>query len=371
MSDDRQQTVLVVDDAETNVAYLVDVLADEYDVSVAMDGPTALEEAQLRPPDLILLDIIMPQMNGYEVCRRLKSHDDTRQIPIIFLTAVDQAEAKSRGFEMGAVDYVTKPFNVAELQARVRTHLALQRATRALQRQNELLEEKVIARTREIEVTRDVIFHALATLVDCRSPETGAHIHRTQAYVRALARRLRGDPRYPELMDLEYVQLLYKAAPLHDIGKLGVPDSILLKPGRLTPEEFEAIKLHPIYGRDALLLPEAQLGTSRFLQVARELIYSHHERWDGAGYPEGLRGTSIPLPGRLMAIADVYDALITPRVYKAALPHKEALQIMKEGIGSHFDPNMGDAFLSFHEEFRTIAEHYVDSRVYGAAGEGA
>jgi putative two-component system response regulator len=370
MNDDSQQTVLVVDDAETNVAYLVDVLADEYDLSVAMDGSTALEEVRLRPPDLILLDILMPGMDGYEVCRLLKSDPETRQIPIIFLSAIDQAEAKSRGFEMGAVDYVTKPFNVAELQARVRTHLALQRATLALQQQNERLEEKVIARTREIELTRDVTFHALATLVDCRSPETGAHIHRTQAYVQVLASRQQGDPRFPELMDSEYVELLHKAAPLHDIGKVGVPDNILLKPGRLTPEEFEQIKLHPILGRDALLLPEAQMGTSRFLQVARELIYSHHERWDSTGYPEGLRGDSIPLPGRLMAIADVYDALITPRVYKEAMPHDEALRIMKEGIGRHFDPVLGDAFLKCHGEFRTIAEHYVDSPVHGAAREG-
>jgi putative two-component system response regulator len=370
MTDEGLQTVLVVDDAETNVAYLVDVLSDDYDVSVAMDGPTALEEADLRPPDLILLDIIMPGMDGYEVCRRLKAHPVTCEIPVIFLSAVDQATAKSRGFEAGAVDYVTKPFNVAELQARVRTHLALRRATRALQRQNDILEEMVIARTREIELTRDVTFHALATLVDCRSPETGAHIHRTRAYVQALAQRLCGDPGYPALMDLEYVQLLHKASPLHDIGKVGVPDHILLKPGRLSPDEFDVIKQHTTFGRDALLLPEAELGTSRFLGVARELIYSHHERWDGGGYPEGLRGDAIPLPGRLMALADVYDALISARVYKPAIPHEEALEIMEQGIGTHFDPNLGDTFMRCHEEFRAIAARHADAPATEAPGRG-
>ncbi len=355
-----QETILVVDDAEANVAFLVDVLGEEYDVSVALDGSQALEEAALRPPDLVLLDIVMPEMDGYAVCLRLKADPRLREIPIIFLTAVDQANAKTRGFELGAVDYVTKPFNVAELRARVRTHLALQRATRALQRQNEILEEKVAERTREILLTRDVTFHALATLVECRSPETGAHILRTQAYVRILARHLREEAAYPELEDAEYVTLLHKSAPLHDIGKVGVPDHILLKPGRLTAAELEQMKRHTRHGRDALLVPEAQLGTSRFLQVARELINTHHERWDGEGDPEGLGGSAIPLPGRIMAVADVYDALTSARVYKPAMSHEEALRVMEEGRGSRFDPVVLDALLACHEEFREVASQHVD-----------
>ncbi len=357
----KQDTVLVVDDADSNIACLVGVLGEDYDVSVALDGPTAIDEATLRPPDLILLDIMMPGMDGYEVCRRLKDDARTSKIPVIFLTSVDEADSKTRGFELGAVDYITKPFNNAELKARVKTHLALERATEQLRRQNETLELKVQERTREIALTRDVTFHALATMVEHRSPETGAHVFRTQKYVQLLALELRGSPNCPELLSTEYMELLYKSAPLHDIGKVGVPDTILLKPSALTPAEFEKMKLHTVLGRDAFLVPEARMGTSPFLTVAREIIYSHHERFDGKGYPEGLRDSKIPLAGRIMAVADVYDALVSDRVYKSAMTHDEAAGIIKAGSGTQFDPEIVLAFLNCSEEIRKIATTYADA----------
>lgn len=227
-------------------------------------------------------------------------------------------------------------------------------------RLNVELEEKVRERTRELALTQDVTIFSLSSLSETRDNETGNHIRRTQHYVKVLAEKLADNPRYSEALDPETIELFYKTAPLHDIGKVGVPDSVLQKPGGLTPEEYTIMKKHTLFGRDALLEGETTLGSTSFLGTARDLTYSHHEKWDGSGYPEGLKGDAIPLCGRLMAIADVYDALISKRVYKAALPHEEAVDFIRIGRGAHFDPYMVDAFVEIADEFAAIATRFKD-----------
>ena len=356
-----QCLILLVDDTETNLDILVDALGEDYDVAVATDGPSALALAREQTPDLILLDIMMPGMDGYEVCRRLMADPATADTPVIFLTALTDVADKTRGFAVGGVDYVTKPFEPAEIKARARTHLSLRLARQELARQNEILEEKVRERTRELALTQDAIIEAMAGLAEYRDPETGAHIKRTRNYVRVLAEKLRGQPGYAGHFTDETIDLLYKSAPLHDIGKVGVRDDILLKPGPLTDAEFAVMRRHTVYGRDAIQAAAKNLGDNSFLRLAQEIAYTHQERWDGTGYPQGLAGEAIPIPGRLMAIADVYDALISRRVYKAPFTHAQAVAVIRDGRGSHFDPAMVDAFLDVQETFRQIALKFTES----------
>lgn len=361
MSDLSECTLLVVDDIATNIDILVETLSGiTGDIAVAMDGPTALEIAQESPPDLILLDIMMPGMDGYEVCRRLKANPSLQNIPVIFVTAMSEIESKTQGFELGAVDYITKPFEIVEVRARVKTHLALQHARQALARQNEILEIKVRERTRRLVLTQEVTIECIASLAEYRDPETGGHIQRTKNYVRTMALHLQNHPRFCTVLTAEVVELLYLSAPLHDIGKVGIPDHILLKPSKLTEAEFEEMKRHTVYGRDVLKVAADKLGGQSFLRFAMEIAYSHQEKWDGSGYPEGLQGEQIPISGRLMALADVYDALISRRVYKPPFTHQRAVEIIVQGKGSHFDPAMVDAFMEIQEEFRQIALRFAD-----------
>lgn len=362
MSD--REIILLVDDTPANIAVINAVLKDEYRTRIATSGRKALDLAFADDgrPDLVLLDIMMPEMDGYEVCRRLKADPRTAGIPVIFLTALHEEQDEATGFAAGGVDFITKPFSPEIVRARVRTHLMLRAAQLQLARQNALLEEKVEERTRELALVRDLTIVSMASLAETRDNETGNHIRRTQTYMRALAIALRDHPAFAGFFTDETIDLLYKSAPLHDIGKVGVPDRILLKPGKLTPEEFEIMKLHAVHGRDAIAASEARVGQENsFLRFAREIAYSHHEKWDGSGYPQGLSGTAIPVSGRLMAVADVYDALISKRVYKPAFPHEEAVDVIRKGRGQHFDPDIVDAFLTIADEFRRIAAEFADA----------
>lgn len=357
-----KNTILAVDDTPENLDVLKGVLVPKYSVKGAINGPVALKIAEKQQPDLILLDIMMPGMDGYEVCRRLKKNPLTKNIPVIFITAKTSVEDEKKGFEIGAVDYITKPISPPVLQERVKIHLTLKHAQDYLKRQNELLEIKVLERTEKMEELQDVVMVAMGSLAEARDPETGNHIRRTQHYVKCLANKLKDNSKFSDFLTPETITLLYKSAPLHDIGKVAVPDHILLKPGKLTDEEFEQMKLHTNYGRDAILSAEkSMVNGSYFLNFAKEIAYYHQEKWDGSGYPEGLVGESIPISARLMAVADVYDALISRRVYKAAFSHDKAVKIIIEGKGSHFDPDMIDAFIDITEEFKSIAERFVDA----------
>ena len=328
-----------------------------------MGGERALKLAAMQPqPDLILLDIMMPVMDGYEVCRRLKADAATRDIPVVFLTAKADVEDEKRGLELGAVDYITKPISPPVVLARVKIHLALKAHADFLRDKSDFLEAEVSKRTREVLAIQDVTILAMATLAETRDLDTGNHIRRTQHYVKALAEKLRTHPRFASVLTDNYIQMLFKSAPLHDIGKVGIPDRILLKPGRLTPEEFEIMKTHTTLGRDAIEHAEIQLGMPvEFLSTAKEIALSHQEKWDGSGYPQGLAGEAIPLSARLMAVADVYDALISRRVYKNSVPHEQAVAIIQEGRGVHFDPDITDAFVELQESFRAIAARFADS----------
>ena len=356
-------TILVVDDTPANLSLMTGLLRDEYKVKAAIDGEKALRIAQAQPgPDLILLDIMMPGMDGYEVCRQLKADPATRDIPVIFLTAKSGVEDEKMGLDLGAVDYITKPISPPIVMARVRNHLILKASADFLRDKADFLEREVSKRTAEVVAIQEVTIHAMASLAETRDSDTGNHIRRTQHYVRALALKLREQPRFAGLLDDRYVSMLFKSAPLHDIGKVGIPDRILLKPGKLTPEEFELMKTHTTLGRDAIQAAERQLGMSvDFLKLAKEIAYSHQEKWDGSGYPEGLKGEAIPVSARLMALADVYDALISRRVYKEGMSHEQALAFISEGRGKHFDPDMVDAFLLIHPEFRAIAQRFIDT----------
>ena len=359
----EKPTVLVVDDSADNLTLMSALLKDSYKVKVANHGERALKIMQGEQlPDLILLDIMMPDIDGYEVCQRLKQEIRTRDIPIIFLTAKTQVEDEKRGLELGAVDYITKPISPPIVLARVKTQLQLKAAADFLKDQNAYLEQEVASRTREITAIQDVTILAMASLAETRDSDTGNHIRRTQYYVKALAEQLRTHPRFAAVLTDEFIATLFKSAPLHDIGKVGIPDRILLKPGRFEAHEFDIMKTHTTLGCDAIQHAETALGMDvAFLSMAKDIALSHQEKWDGSGYPQGLAGEAIPVSARLMAVADVYDALISRRVYKSGMPHEKAVGIIIEGRATHFDPDMVDAFLEIQASFQTIAGHYADS----------
>jgi putative two-component system response regulator len=368
--------VLVVDDQPDSRLILDDLLGEVYFVHTASDGKQALAYlAEGGRAELILLDVVMPGMDGFEVCRQLKESAATREIPVIFLTSLDSAADEERGLSLGAEDFIHKPISPPVVQARVRNHLRLSQTSRALRVQNEDLERLVQERTREIRkqteelvrrkqeliASKDATITAFCALAEARDNETGNHIRRTQHYVKALAEHLRHHPHFAPELNEETIQLMFKSAPLHDIGKVGVPDAILNKPGKLTPEEWVIMKRHCEFGRDAIAQAEKDLGADDpFLHYAKEIAYSHHERWDGKGYPQGIAGAAIPRSARLMAVADVYDALITRRVYKTPIPHDQAVAIISDGRGTQFDPDVVDAFGEIIDSFHDIARRFSD-----------
>ncbi|CAK0749741.1 putative cyclic di-GMP phosphodiesterase VC_1348 [uncultured Gammaproteobacteria bacterium] len=356
----ERATILVVDDTPDNLKLMSALLKDLYKVKIANGGEKALAiAASETPPDLILLDIMMPKMDGYEVCERLKSDRATRDIPVIFLTAKAETQDEEKGLRLGAVDYITKPISPPVVLARVATHLKLKASADFLRDKSAFLEQEVTKRTREIAAIQDVTILAMASLAETRDSDTGNHIRRTQFYIKALAERLKTHPRFSAYLDDATILNLFKSAPLHDIGKVGIPDRILLKPGRFEPDEFEIMKTHTTLGCKAIEHAEQALGMFvDFLTCAKEIALWHQEKWDGSGYPDGISGDTIPISARLMAVADVYDALISSRVYKEGMAHEKAVQIIQEGKGSHFDPDIVDAFSEIQEEFRTIAAKF-------------
>jgi putative two-component system response regulator len=359
----ERASILVVDDTPDNLVLMRGVLKNLYKVRVATGGEKALEIARSdTPPDLILLDVMMPGIDGYEVCRQLKADLRTAPIPVIFLTAKSEQDDEERGLELGAADYITKPISPAIVLARVKNYLALKHMADFLRDQNHFLELEVAKRTREVVAMQDVTLLAMVSLAETRDSETGNHIRRTQSYVKALAIQLRSHPRFAEFLTDANINKLFKSAPLHDIGKIGIPDRILQKPGKFEPHEFEIMKTHTTLGHDAIIHAETALGTDvSFLAIAKSIAYSHQEKWDGSGYPQGLVGDAIPIAARLMAVADVYDALVSRRVYKEGMSHEKALGIMSAGRNTHFDGDVLDAFLAVQEEFLAIAGRFLDT----------
>ncbi|MDO9285876.1 MAG: two-component system response regulator [Aquabacterium sp.] len=354
--------LLVVDDTPANLSLLTNLLSDTYRVQLATSGAKALDIAQRNPPDLIVLDVMMPEMDGYEVCRRLKADERTRRVPVLFLTALSRPEDESRGFEVGGADFIHKPFNPATVLARVATQLQVKAWQDALADRNRWLQQALQARLVEVDRLRDATFHVMVSFAESRDEATGNHVRRTQEYVRTLASWLSRQPGMAARLTPEQIDLLAKSAPLHDIGKVAIPDGILLKPGRLTAEEFTVMKTHALRGWDLLRRAAERMGDegSLFLQYAMQIARHHHERWDGNGYPDGLAGEAIPLSARLMAVADVYDALISRRPYKEPMDHTEALEHIRAGAGQHFDPAVVRALEATVEQIDDIARRWHD-----------
>jgi putative two-component system response regulator len=354
-------TILVVDDAPTNLTLLAGLLDKTYRVKLASSGAKALELAQRSPPDLVLLDLMMPGMDGYEVCQRLKQDERTRHIPVIFLTAMQETEDETRGFEVGGADYIHKPIVPAVVKARVKTHLENKAFQDFLANRNVTLQTQLETQMAQLDRLRDSTLYIMISFAEFRDEDTGNHVKRTQEYVRVLATHLWTQGLHHEVLNPDSIQLIAKSAPLHDIGKVAIPDNILLKPGKLTAEEFEVMKGHPMHGWDMLNKAALRMGEETdFLAYAMEIARSHHEKWDGSGYPDGLVGQKIPLSARLMAVADVYDALISRRPYKEPFTHEVAMKFIDEGRGQHFDGDIVDALHATQAMFIHIASQWKD-----------
>ncbi|MCL6270639.1 two-component system response regulator [Sansalvadorimonas sp. 2012CJ34-2] len=335
------QTVLVVDDTAENIAVLREILLPDYKVKAALNGTKALKIAQSNPqPDLILLDIMMPDMDGYEVCRRLKADPKTQDIPVIFISAMGSDEDEEKGLDLGAVDYLIKPVRPGIVRARVRTHLALHNQTRHL---GQLVNEK----TEELKQSRKQVIDCLGRAAEFKDNETGMHVIRMSHYVGLIARAI-GEPE-------SWVDLLMEAAPMHDVGKIGIPDAVLLKPGKLDDDKWETMKKHPEFGCQILGQHDSGL-----MHMAYEIAKTHHEKWDGSGYPGGLKGEDIPLSSRIVAVADVFDALTTERPYKRAWSVDEAIDWIEQQSGTHFEPRLVQAFRRVLPEALEVMNTYAE-----------
>ena len=360
-----QPTVCLL--AETLAGPLTDALADALNDICSLQtrqpdllAPDALAEGAL--PDLILIDGDLPGDQSDRLCLALKHHPSTQRVPVIWLSRRSSTQDQIRGFACGAADYIASTVPPELLRARVQAQLVRHGGSDVLSDINQLLEQTVLRSTQELATIQHVTLAALTALAETRDNETGNHIQRTQHYVRALALQLQNHPRFASFLTASTIEMLFRSAPLHDIGKVGIPDRILLKPGRFEPEEMAIMKTHTTLGRDVIEQAERLIGVKvGFLTIAKEIAYSHQEKWDGSGYPAGLAGEAIPVSARLMALADVYDAIISRRVYKEGMSHASAVHIITQGRGQHFDPDIVDAFLAILDEFQDIAARYADS----------
>lgn len=340
MNQTDRPVVLVVDDAAESIDVARGVLGDEFQVKAAISGTKALDIVEQSPPDLILLDVMMPDMSGYEVCRQLKANPRSAPIPVVFATTLSDSESEATGLDLGAVDYVTKPYVPALLRSRIRTHIALFR-------QQILLEGLVAKRTQELLDTRLEIIRRLGRAAEYRDNETGMHVLRMSHISREIAIR--------SGLGSHQAELLLQASPMHDIGKLGIPDRVLLKPSRLNAEEWALMQKHTSIG--ASIIGE---HPSELLVMARRVALYHHERWDGTGYPEGLSGEAIPLEARVVAVADVFDALLSVRPYKRAWSITETVRYFEEQRGQHFEPQLVNALLGALEPCLMIRSRFSD-----------
>jgi len=354
LSNNEKSTILIVDDVSINIDVLAFCLGDTYRISASQDSTIALQSLKYVKPNLILLDLFMPELNGFDFCKYVKADEDTQNIPIVFITSASEASSLSKAFSLGAVDYITKPIAPLEVQARIKTHLNLKAAEEALRNQNQILEHKVLIRTRKIqekqeeieEVQKEAILR-LCLAAELRDKETGMHIRRIQEYSALLAKKC-------GLPD-EQVGLLFLASAMHDLGKIGIPDSILLKPGKLTEDEWVIMKTHTLIGAQGL-------ANSRFklIQLAETVAYYHHERWDGKGYPCGLKGEDIPIEARIVSVVDSFDAMLSTRPYKKPMPLPEVLEIIRSASGQAYDPAIVAVFLENIEEFQAIGLTFQD-----------
>lgn len=361
MDNKQPASILAVDDTPANLSLLANLLREKYRVRVANHGRKALELACAEIPDLILLDVSMPEMDGYEVMRALRADPRTVRVPVIFLTARTSIEDEELGLSLGAVDFIHKPISPPIVQARIKTHLEVKAWEDFLQDRNLWLQREIERRLGEITRLQDASIWVMVSLAEFRDECTGNHIRRTQEYVRALAQGLSVFPGYADRLTDAAIDLMAKTAPLHDVGKIAIPDHILLKPGKLSEDEFAIMKTHAQRGDEMLARAGQLMGQQGdYFEVARQIARHHHEKWDGSGYPDGLAGEAIPLPARLMAVADVYDALTTRRPYKEPMSHEQAYNLLEKGSGRHFDPLLIEVFRGIQRRFQEIAMEWRD-----------
>lgn len=359
----EKATILIVDDKPENLSLLQGMLLGRgYRVLELTSGKQALAALKKCRPDLILLDIMMPDIDGFEVCRQVKEDGRLKEIPVIFISALEDTDVRLKAFDGGGIDFISKPLREQEVLARVEVHLKLREAQRKLARQNQYLESLVQEKVKEISASQLATIVAVSKLAESRDEETGHHIERTREFCRILAEKLSENSRYAHQIDTDFIKNIYHAAPLHDIGKVSVADNILLKPGKLTPEEFEAIKTHSMLGAETLETVRANYPGNQFINLGIEITRSHHEKWDGSGYPDGLSGKKIPLSARIMAVADVYDALRSRRPYKEPFSHEKAYDIIKKEANSHFDPVIVSAFVSLESAVADLWERLKDDQ---------
>lgn len=358
---DTPHEIMVVDDTPENLKLLSSLLKQSgYKVFSLPRGDLALEAALRNPPDLILLDINMPGINGYETCRFLKKDPVLKSIPVIFISALNQTIDKVEAFKSGGVDYITKPFYFEEIQVRVDTHLQLRRMQVELENQNQILEKRVQEQVRQITESQMETIFALAKMAELRDLETGLHLERVRLLSRELARNLQKKSLFKDTVDDLYIDALYNASPLHDIGKIGVRDSVLQKPGKLTDDEYTHIKTHTVIGSHTLLMVHKRFPFNNFIKMGVEIARSHHEWWDGTGYPDGLKARNIPLSARIVSLVDVYDALRSSRHYKNAFSYAETCDLVMEGRESQFDPDVVDSFFEIRSRFDAVTCELVD-----------
>ena len=356
----EQNKILVVDDSTVIIQLMDDILTEAgYSVDFCMSGEEAVELLDTQEFDLILLDVVMPGIDGFETCKKILSK--TPDALIIFVTGLNNDDSIKKAFDVGGVDYITKPLKEIEVISRVKTHIELGQHRKGLHEENINLEEHIREKTHDFFDAQKTTILTLATLAELRDNETGAHIIRTQNYVKVLTDYLLQEGIYEDLTEDDAENMIF-AAPLHDIGKIGIRDAILLKPAQLTADEFEIMKTHTTLGKEAFEKSKGSIGSSSFFECAQDIVYSHHEKWDGSGYPQSLSGEAIPLSGRIMAVADVYDALISKRCYKKPFSHEISKDIIIESSGSHFDPKIVEAFIATEKMFKEIAYENADSQ---------
>jgi putative two-component system response regulator len=354
-----EDKILIVDDSLTD-CMIIDNMLDDYDTITAINGEEAIERLKSNPDiDLMILDLNMPVMDGFEVLSILKNNPGFHKVRTIILTNFDEIENEIRGLKMGAVDFIRKPINIDALRLRIDIQMKLKQNQNQIEKDNERLDSMVKKRTDELMVTRDITIQALVGLLEVRNLESHNHTLRTQKIMKLLCDNLKSNSKYDDILTEKYIEELVDTTPLHDIGKVGIPDEILLKPGRLTNKEYDLMKKHVDYGVKALQdeLHDDKVVPS-FIKTALEIIATHHERFDGKGYPYGLSGKNIPLPGRLMAIIDVYDALMSERVYKKAYDREYTINYIKKERGRQFDPDIVDVFLTIQDDIVKITKNY-------------
>jgi putative two-component system response regulator len=360
--EDNRKKIILVDDIVDNLNQGRELLKNDYKVFPVPSAIKLFEVLEKVTPDLILLDIDMPEMDGFEAMKKLKADERYAEIPVIFLTAKSDATSEKMGLDLGAVDYVSKPFSAPIVLQRISNHLLIVSKTKALQESQarlqdyaQNLEEMVREKTAEVVELQDAVMSTVADLVEFRDHSTGGHIMRTQLYYKALVDWLVQNSVLDETVSEWNLDYLLQSVQLHDVGKISISDLILNKPGKLTSEEYEVMKTHVDIGVDAIERIMEKTSEHLFLTHALLIAAAHHEKWDGSGYPKGLKEEGIPLEGRIMAIADVYDALVSERPYKKKFTHEEASKIIEEGAGTHFDPVLVDAFRDVKDEFMKIA----------------